>query len=95
MLKAPVASVAQWEVPARPAWIVFPKYLSGLPAVLELRPKAPIMFEVLRNCFNYGIHGRKGFEALADMVDACACYRFTYADLNEAVDIFDRLAAEK
>jgi HprK-related kinase A len=93
LLKAPSASVAQLGQQARAEWIIFPKYLSGSPAALERRPKAPTMFSFLNNCFNYGLHGRQGFDALASVVDACQCYHFTYADLNEAVAIFDRLAA--
>jgi HprK-related kinase A len=92
MMKAPPESVAEVAEPAVPTWIVFPKYLNGMPPVLERRPKAPILYALLRNSFNYGAHGRRGFERLADMVESCACYRFTYALLEEAVEVFDHLA---
>jgi HprK-related kinase A len=91
LLKPPAESIAQVAEPARPAWIVFPKYLSGLPALLEPKPKAAIMIEMAKNAFNYSTHGARGFAILADIVDSCACYKFTYAGLDEAVEIFDRL----
>ena len=93
MLKAPRESVARIAEPARPTWIVFPKYLNGLPAVLERRPKAHVMFELVRNSFNHGLHGHRGFAMLADIVDACSCYRFTYQLLDAAVETFEELAA--
>jgi len=91
LLKPPAESIARVAEPARPAWIIFPKFLNGLPAVLEPKPKAAIMIELANNAFNLSLYGAAGFNALADMVDGCHCYKFTYADLNEAVEIFDRL----
>lgn len=93
LLKPPAGSVARVAEPARPAWIIFPKYLAGLPAVLERKGKAEIMIELARQSYNYSVHGARGFTLLADIVDGCACYKFTYADLDEAVEIFDRLVA--
>jgi HprK-related kinase A len=92
MMKAPAESVARISEPAEPTWIIFPKYVNGLPPTLERRPKAPILYGLLKNAFNHGLHGRGGFERLADIVEACSCYRFTYALLDEAVEVFDHLA---
>jgi len=91
LLKPPAASVARVMEPARPAWIVFPKYASGVPALLEPRRKAGIMIEIGKNAFNYNVHGARGFTILADIVEACECYKLTYSQLDEAVEIFDRL----
>ena len=93
ILKAPAESIARVAESARPTWIIFPKYLNGLPAVLERKSKAATLIEVAKSSFNYSIHGSRAFTVLSDIVDACACYIFSYADLNEAVEIFDFLAA--
>jgi len=46
------------------------------------------------SAFNYSVHGRAGFEALAALVDASDCYAFTYGGaLDEAVGAFDRFAS--
>jgi hypothetical protein len=44
------------------------------------------------SAFNYNMHGRVGFDALADVVAASECFRFTYGGaLDEAAQMFDRL----
>jgi hypothetical protein len=45
------------------------------------------------SAFNYHLHGRDGFELLAQLIAACDCYDFSYGDLGEAVKLFDQLAA--
>ena len=45
------------------------------------------------NAFNYSVHGRSGYEVLAQLVDQCACYEFAYGDLEEAAAVFNDLAA--
>ena len=91
LLKAPIESIARVNEAAPPAWIIFPKFLPGHDTVIEHTSKAMAMFEIATNCFNHGVHGKRGFELLADTVDACGCYRFTYTVLDEAVAMFDRL----
>jgi hypothetical protein len=51
------------------------------------------MIELGQNSFNYGVLGRAGFDALADLVTACDCCDFSYGHLDEAIAVFDRLAA--
>ena len=45
------------------------------------------------SAFNYSIHGRAGFDTLANLVESCECHAFTYGGaLDEAVAAFARLA---
>jgi hypothetical protein len=44
--------------------------------------------------FNYDLHGRRGFELLGDVVSGCDCFDFEYSRLDEAVPLFDQLAAQ-
>ena len=95
-------SVAHMKVPrwhldqvgeaARPAWIVFPRFVKGVPAELTPRSPAESMLELGRNAFNYTLLGRAGFDALADVVSVSACYDFQYGQLDDAVAVFDALA---
>jgi len=91
-MKVPTAQVLRMDEPATPAWVVFPRYVAGAPARLIERPKADAMIELGQNSFNYGVLGRAGFDALVDLVTACDCADFSYAHLDDAIAVFDRLA---
>ncbi|MBL8381785.1 MAG: HprK-related kinase A [Burkholderiales bacterium] len=91
-MRVPTDQVRALGVRAPAAWVVFPRYQAGMPATLVPRSKADSMFELGRNAFNYTLMGLTGFEVLADVVSACDCYDFSYGDLDEAVDVFARLA---
>lgn len=90
-LKPKADDVACMDEPARPRWIVFPRYLRDAPATLAPRPKADAMLELGRNAFNYALLGQTGFEVLGGVISASDCYDFTYSRLDEAIEIFDAL----
>jgi len=94
LMKAPTDSQERIAETARPAWVIFPRYTAGAAAALETRSKADTLIELGRNAFNYSIHGRRGFDALARLVDGCDCHSFTYSKLQEAQSVFDALAAQ-
>lgn len=91
LLKAPQESVALSAEPARPAWIVFPKYRDGSRARLSPRSKAGTLIDLGHNAFNYSLHGKRGFELLAQLVDSCECFDFSYSSLEQALAVFDAL----
>ncbi|MFL6673683.1 MAG: HprK-related kinase A [Massilia sp.] len=90
-LKAPAGSVARAAEPARPAWIVFPKYEAGAAMTLEPIAPARAFMRVAENAFNYSLLGAQGFAALAGVVDRCASFDFKYSSLDEAIGLFSRL----
>ncbi len=71
---------------ARPAVVLFPAYRPGaaLQAIPEERHEA--FARLAFNSFNYPVLGATAFHALADLVNACACYRLVYGDVDQAVD---------
>lgn len=79
---------------AQPRWIVLPRFRAGEPAQLTPLPRAQVFMQLVENTFNYSIHGPAAFAALAALMDRCDCYSFTYSRLEEAVTVFDRLAAD-
>jgi HprK-related kinase A len=85
-------AVARSNEPARPGWVVLPRYVAGQESRLESMPKAEALLRMAENAFNYATHGQRGFEVLADVVDCCDCYRFSYSNLDEAVALFNSLA---
>lgn len=93
LLKAPTESLARAGETAQPVWVIFPRFKADAATRLEGRSKADTLIELGRNAFNYSIHGKHGFEALSRMVASCTCHSFTYSSLDEAQDVFDRLAS--
>lgn len=87
--------VARAAEPARPAWVVFPRYLPDVEATLAPRAKADAMMELGSNAFNYGLLGREGFECLAEVISASECFDFSYSRLDDAVTVFDHLASAR
>ena len=92
-VKAPADSVARAGESARPAWIIFPTYVAGAHAQLEALPQARAFMQVAENAFNYSLLGRTGFDAMARLIEGSASYRFSYSRLDDAIDVFARLAA--
>ena len=93
-MKVATAHVRRLGEKARPRWVVFPKYVPNSIAELSPRSKADSMLELGRNSFNYAVLGLTGFELLADVITASDCYDFKYSQLDEAVRVFDALAAQ-
>lgn len=91
-LRANAEDVARMDEPARPRWVVFPRFAAGAPARLVARPKADAMIELGRNAFNYALLGQAGFESLAGVISASDCHDFSYGRLDDAVSVFDALA---
>ena len=90
-MQAPAASVARADQLARPGWVVFPRYVAAAPAQLSQAPRARAFMRLAENSFNYNTLGAAGFAALGRLIDASACYDFSYSSLDEAVAMFDSL----
>jgi HprK-related kinase A len=93
-LKAPEASIARAFEPARPAFIVFPRYEAQAATSLAPLGKARAFMSVAENAFNYPVLGVRGFTALGSLIDATQAFEFRYSQLDEAVQLFERLAKE-
>jgi HprK-related kinase A len=93
LLRPPAESVRRITEPARPAWIIFPKYLPDAPASFSPYSKAHTCLRVAQESFNYDIHGRNGFDAITRLIEDCNCYEFSYGNLEDAVREFSKIAA--
>jgi HprK-related kinase A len=91
LLKAPAASIARAAVPARPAWVVFPKYEAGAAATWARIAPARAFMQLAGNAFNYSLLGPAGFDAMAGVIERCDSYDFRYSVLDEAVALFSAL----
>ncbi len=93
LMRPPLDSVSRAAEPALPAWVIFPRYVAGAPAVLKPNSKAQTFMRVVEQAFNYDILGARGFEAAAGLIDRCECFEFSYGNLDEAVATFESLAS--
>jgi HprK-related kinase A len=91
-MKVPRAHLHRMAESATPRWVVFPRWQQGAQAMLLPRSRAGSLVELARNAFNFMALGETGFEVLADVVEQCECFDFSYSSLDEAVAVFDRLA---
>ncbi len=90
-MKAPREALARVTEPARPRWVVFPRWQAGAAPELSVRPRGTSMLELARNAFNYMLLGETGYQRLADLVSQCDCVDFRYARLEDAVTEFDAM----
>ena len=91
-LRPPKESVRRQHEPARPGWVIFPKWLAGSDTALTPRSKAHTFMFLAENAFNYSHLGADGFRVGTALIDQVDCYDFQYSQLKEAVAAFDRLA---
>jgi HprK-related kinase A len=92
-LAPPAESVARAADPVRAAWIIVPKYVPDSPTVFESIGRARMLAHVADSSYNYNALGPAGFECLARLVDSSSCHKLTYSSLDDALKLFDQLAA--
>lgn len=89
---APTLAVHAASQRAAPHWIVMPRYKAAAPARLLPMERSRAFMQLVENAFNYAVFGAEGFHLLGSLVDRCQCYSFEYSSLEEAAELFDRLA---
>ena len=90
----PADAVLRAAERAAPGWVIFPRYVAGASAEFSALSRGRTLMRLIENAFNYNLHREAGFEVLADLVERSICREFSYSSLDEAVQMFDRLAAE-
>ncbi len=80
------------DQPAKPAWIVFPKYMAGADELLHPYAKGRAFLKLSGNSFNYHLQGARGFTAVADIVDSCDTWLLEFGDLDKAITLLTELA---
>ena len=90
-LKPPASSVETVDMPARPAWIVFPKWEKDADIRFSPASKALAFMWLAEQGFNYSVHGEKGFSTLTRIIDEVACHELHYSRLSEAIAAFNAL----
>lgn len=92
-MRPPRESVRRQHEAARPGWVIFPKWTAHAPATLTPRSKAETFIYLAQNAFNYSHLGVDGFRVGTQVIEQTDCYDFQYSRLDEAIAIFNTLAA--
>jgi HprK-related kinase A len=92
-LRPPKESVRRQHEPAAPGWIIFPEWLAdGEPRLLP-RSKQQTFQLLMQHAFNFSQLGGEGPGVCTELIQQADCYNFQYSRLEQAVAVFDRLAA--
>jgi len=78
--------------PARPRWLVFPRYSEGAAECLQPLNKTEAFRQLAFNCFNYRLLGEVSFRTVGEMIRAADCYTFEFSRLDRAAEILAALA---
>ena len=90
-MRPPPGAVSRAQETAIPSLVVSPNYREGSTASLA-RLDLVQGFELLTGtAVNYSSMLKTGFDILTDIAERCGIYRLTYADLDAAIDLIDRL----
>lgn len=93
LMGPPRDSVAAAAQPARPCWMILPRYEAGAPATLTPIPQGQAFLQLADNAMNYHMLGQQGFETVGELTARCQHFNFSYGDLEEAMRVFDELAS--
>jgi HprK-related kinase A len=88
-LRPPAESVARAAEPAVPAQVVFPQFVPGSRTELQPVSRAEALLRLAHESFTYSVLGGPGFEALANVIDGCTCFRLSFGALDEALSSLD------
>jgi len=91
-MRPPKESVRRQHEPARPGWVIFPKWRADAPAELTPRSRAETFIYLAQNAFNYSHLGVDGFRVGTQLIEQTDCYDFEYGQLDQAVIAFNQLA---
>lgn len=88
---APADALERVGQTARPGWVVFPRYRAGAATLAQPERRGQTLMQLIENAFNHNVQLETGFQTLANLVQASACHRLEYSNLDEAMAWFDGL----
>jgi hypothetical protein len=92
-MRPPKESVRRQHEPAHPGWLVFPKWVAESETELRPRSKQQSFQFLTQQAINCSQLGAEAFRVCTGLIEQTDCYDFQYSQLDEAVAVFDRLAA--
>ena len=83
-MKPPAASVAAADERCVPWLVVVPRYAAGESATMTRMSRARTVLHLAESSFNYNLHGRRGFECLAEIGDRARAASLRYSGWETA-----------
>lgn len=84
----PSFALEDWVAePSPPGWIVFPDYQPGHSGEIEPVGETEALSLMLSQAINLAEHGKRGLDALMELVRSLQCFRLTTGDLNVATSL--------
>lgn len=90
-MRPPAESVRRAHEKSDPALVVAPTFRAGAPASLRAMPRTEGFRWLIDNSVNYSSMLRTGFDTLTSVIERCGVYSMIYSNLDEALDLIDRL----
>lgn len=85
-------SMQQYNVNAKPAIVVYPKFMKGVDSSIQVLSKGQSFIRLADHCFNYSILGLEGFRAMSGLHDQVTCYDYCYdGNFDDALPLMDSL----
>jgi HprK-related kinase A len=89
-MQPPGDSLERQQDPAKPRWIVFPRYIPDKTPELKPVRKSRAFTRLAHNSFNYRLLGATGFLTLGKLMRQCDCYAIEYGDLEGAIGALEQ-----
>jgi len=89
--RPPAESVRNANIPAVPAFVIFPRYAPSVECNLIPKEKGHAFMLMVENAFNYHLLGVEGFDVLKSVIDKVEVFDFEYSSLDRAIDEFEHL----
>lgn len=89
LLRPPAASVADEERLARITRILFPLYDPTVAVDGITSTPGQSFVKTFNSTFNYGIHGKRDFALLADLMERAPAVEIRYSDLDAAIALIE------
>ena len=91
-VRPPDASVHASDRRCHAGLVVIPQWVAGVEATITPMTRARAVLHLADNSYNHNLHGREGFDCLAEIGGTAPCVTLRYSRLAEGVEAVNRLA---
>lgn len=90
-VRPPLESLLRQTETAKPAWIVFPKFVADSAPMLHGLARSEAFIRLAQNAFNYRMLAERSFRELSHMVRRSSCFSIQYGSLDDALTLIEQI----